>query len=322
MVAGLHGKIQENESITYIVGLYVLNNQSSKSIPTALPVCVLCGSNENREIQVGVRFNSHLVVRSCNSCELVFVWPRPTPEEEIEYYKTSYRNEYQGSVTPEKTYNKSSVEAGERVKRMTPLLSSEMQILDVGASSGAFLNTVKSQVHSVMGVEPDQAHRSWAQTQLKLDMVRDISELDKKRFHLITLFHTLEHIPDPVTFLRTLAGYLIPGGKIIIEVPNADDALLTLYKLPSFARFYYQRAHIYYFSEKTLLNSIKIAGGLAKVTGIQRYDLSNHLRWLITEEPGGQNYYQDIFHAKATDAYAEDLIKAGYADTLWAVAQF
>jgi hypothetical protein len=62
------------------------------------------------------------------------------------------------------------------------------------------------------------------------------------------------------------------------------------------------------------------AGFTAVIQGVQRYDLSDHLRWMLTGQPGGQRYYHQILAPSIQAAYADLLIRAGRADTLWAVA--
>ncbi|MEK7383781.1 MAG: hypothetical protein AAB262_10930 [Elusimicrobiota bacterium] len=70
-----------------------------------------------------------------------------------------------------------------------------------------------------------------------------------------------------------------------------------------------------------LTRTALVAGAKAEVTGIQRYDLSNHLRWLETGKPGGMGFYKDVFTPAVDLAYRESLVRAGRADTLWAVIE-
>ena len=109
-------------------------------------------------------------------------------------------------------------------------------------------------------------------------------------------------------------------GKLVVEVPNVDDALVSVYRVPAYVRFYYQKAHLYYFSRETLANTFALAGLEGSIEGVQRYDLSNHLRWMLTGEPGGQGYYDELLSPAVREAYADALIQSGHSDTLWGVA--
>lgn len=271
--------------------------------------CILCGGTDTKEIAVGVRHEPNASVHICTGCSLIFLWPRPSQEELAEYYSGMYRQEYQGDVSPSQNYHKGIREARQRVGRLMAILKPSMSVLDVGANAGTFLKEVEPYVASVTGIEPGDSHRLWAGRELGLRLVKDIGELRGSKFDVITLFHTLEHVWNPVEFLRMLAGYLAPGGSLIIEVPNINDALIALYKIPAAVAFYYQKAHLYYFSHATLARMISAVGGRATVTGIQRYDLSNHLRWAIDGQPGGQGYYNAVLGDQVQTPYAEHLSK-------------
>lgn len=284
--------------------------------------CLLCSGSGSREVHRGARHAPDSVVRACVECGLVFLWPRPDDAELAAYYAGEYRAEYDGAVSPEATYRKATAEARQRAARVRPVLGAGARVLEVGAGSGAFLDAIRGDAATVLGVEPGTAHRAWARETLGIDMVGSVDELGARRFDVVGLFHTLEHVPDPVRFLARLAGHLAPGGTLAIEVPNVEDALIAPYGIAAFARSYYQRAHLYYFSTATLAATVKSAGGEVKIRGIQRYDLSNHLRWMLTGEGGGQGYYRSMLGDEAHEAYAQALVGSGRADTLWGLARF
>jgi len=141
------------------------------------------------------------------------------------------------------------------------------------------------------------------------------------KFDIIMMFHVLEHLRHPAEYLHGLTNILTKEGRIFIEVPDVDDALISLYNIQAFKKFYFQKAHLYYFSKETLMKVCEKAGLTASVKGIQRYDFSNHIHWMITGKPGGQGLYKNIFSDSFRRQYNRILIENGYADTLWATAK-
>ena len=81
---------------------------------------------------------------------------------------------------------------------------------------------------------------------------------------------------------------MVDGGQIIVEVPNADDVLLTLYNNSPFSHFTYWSCHLFLYIAKTLqmlFDQMSLKVNYLKQ--IQRYPLSNHLLWLANAKPGG-----------------------------------
>ena len=102
------------------------------------------------------------------------------------------------------------------------------------------------------------------------------------------MFHVLEHILDPKSILSELSDMLADDGQIIVEVPNADDALLTLYDNEPFSNFTYWSCHLFLYTAKTLqmlFDQMNLKANYIKQ--IQRYPLSNHLHWLSNGTQGG-----------------------------------
>jgi 2-polyprenyl-3-methyl-5-hydroxy-6-metoxy-1,4-benzoquinol methylase len=79
-----------------------------------------------------------------------------------------------------------------------------------------------------------------------------LSHEQARSLDLISMFHVLEHLAEPVAALRTMGEKLKPGGLLYIEVPNA-----TRLCSPDYMFF---RAHTLYFTGPTLRKLLEIAG--------------------------------------------------------------
>ena len=270
----------------------------------------------------GARHAPEAEVRRCGACGLVFLWPRPSADALAHYYETRYRDDY-GDLPAEKRYLEDLGEARRRVERLLPLLDRGIRVLEIGCGSGAFLDAVRPYVEQLQGVEPDRDAKTWIEKRLGLPVVSELEVLRQQEttFDLVVMFHVLEHLSAPVSFLRSLEELLRVGAKVVIEVPNVDDSLVSPYGIPAYQRFYYQKAHLLYFSADTLARTLDRSGFGAEIRGVQRYDLSNHIRWMLTGEPGGQGFYDATLPDAVDAGYAEALIRAGRSDTLWAVAR-
>lgn len=115
---------------------------------------------------------------------------------------------------------------------------------------------------------------------------------------------------------------LTKGGKIIIEVPNANDALLTIYKNKAFSEFTYWSPHIYLYNTYTLgLLAKKADLKIDFIKCIQRYPLSNTLYWLSNGMPGGHKEWGNFIDNNILQSsYESTLASLGATDTL--IAQF
>jgi hypothetical protein len=104
---------------------------------------------------------------------------------------------------------------------------------------------------------------------------------------------------------------------MIIEVPNSDDALLTLYENYAFQNFTYWSQHLFLFNAKNMTDLIKQAGlKLNWIKHIQRYPLSNHLYWLSKNKPGGHKKWSFLNNKKLNAEYENQLASIGKTDTI------
>lgn len=95
-------------------------------------------------------------------------------------------------------------------------------ILDFGAGTGEFLNEMKNSHWIVDGIEPNNTARNLGALK-GLNLKSEISELENKKFDVISLWHVLEHIPDFQNKLSELKTLLKDDGLLIIAVPNFNS---------------------------------------------------------------------------------------------------
>ncbi len=147
-------------------------------------------------------------------------------------------------------------------------------------------------------------------------MYENLNDVEGK-FDVITLFHVLEHLPDPRSELTNMSKKLAKQGQIIIEVPNASDALLTLYQSKEFSNFTYWSCHLFLFTNETLAELCTQAGLSVKyIKQIQRYPLSNHLHWLAKGRAGGHKIWGFIDSPELSRQYEAQLSSIGLCDTI------
>ena len=194
-------------------------------------------------------------------------------------------------------------------------------ILDFGCGWGGFLRNIKN-YKSLSGVELRKECTSFIKNNIqKIDISDNINSFDKK-FDIITMFHVLEHIPYQTETLKVLKSKLKNKGKIIIEVPHAEDFLILQEELKEFKNFTFWSEHLILHTYKSL-KSILLKSGFKniKIQYYQRYNFSNHLGWFLKRKPGGHNFYKEIVSDKLNLSYCENLKKLGQTDTLIAIAE-
>jgi len=194
-------------------------------------------------------------------------------------------------------------------------------ILDFGCGWGGFLRNIKN-YKSLSGVELRKECINFIKNNIKkIDVSDNINSFDKK-FDIITMFHVLEHIPYQIETLKVLKSKLKNKGKIIIEVPHAEDFLILQKELKEFKNFTFWSEHLVLHTYKSL-KSILLKSGFKNVNiqYYQRYNFSNHLGWFLKRKPGGHNFYKEIVSDELNSSYCENLKKLGQTDTLIAIAE-
>jgi SAM-dependent methyltransferase len=96
-------------------------------------------------------------------------------------------------------------------------------LLDVGAGRGRFVAAARAAGWRAEGIEPSLRGVGAAATQYGVELRREGIEdaaVAAGSVAAISLWHVLEHLDQPRRALTTLAGWLEPGGVILVGVPN------------------------------------------------------------------------------------------------------
>lgn len=161
-------------------------------------------------------------IAQCRSCGHVFDNPRPTLQALIDFYSKPGK------------YDSWLEELGPRDRlwrrRLRKIRSTRKAgtLLDVGTGIGQFLSLARGVFSEVHGTEVSTTAVEIARQKYGLELfhgtIEDLAP-QGKTFDNVTLFHVLEHVPDPKAMLKTCHSLLGPGGILVIAVPNEVASL-------------------------------------------------------------------------------------------------
>ncbi len=248
--------------------------ESNYPKPEKCIVCEFSGQIPLFEVINGFR------IFECPSCGLQFTYPMKTMD-----YDEAYKGEYVGLMsfsleTTKVSYDsykkvseeKEEIEKWKRVPRFTallPILSllPKGRHLDVGASTGFFMLIMRSLGYETYGMEASEEAIRIAKEKYNLKIAQaltfnELPEDMKKPYKIITAFEVLEHVEEPLRFLKDIFDLLEEGGILILSCP-------PFYKFENIAHGYrkykwwyndYPPHHVTRWKLWTLHNALKKAG--------------------------------------------------------------
>ncbi|NIM90466.1 MAG: methyltransferase domain-containing protein [Candidatus Aminicenantes bacterium] len=222
--------------------------------------CSLCGLNRTQIIQEA---EEPFKVVKCRNCGLVYTNPQPERGLIEEHYQEEYYREWM-----EKQMEKRIPMWKKRLKEITQY-KNKGHLLDVGCGIGTFLKLAKEEGFGISGTEISEYASRYVKENLRIDVLRgDIEELDfpPESFDVLTMWHTLEHLPNPKAALKEINRILKREGLLVIATPNLNNFITrVLYFLAKGKKLklFSDRAkelHLYHFSIHTLASMLKETG--------------------------------------------------------------
>jgi SAM-dependent methyltransferase len=154
----------------------------------------------------------------CRRCGSLFASPEGTDAETDDLYGRYYDRPL-GEVAPV------VVESLTRIVRGAEPFRSTGRWLDIGYGEGAILTVASRHGWRCHGTElaPAVLERGRAQGWVVSATTTDAALFPPQGFDVVTLIETLEHVPEPRSFLADAARLLRPGGLLFLTTPNAGS---------------------------------------------------------------------------------------------------
>ena len=244
--------------------------------------CNLCGGTDYRTIypaterpiaNLTVEFRSsgdaplkdRLV--ACASCGLQFVNPRLRTDVILDGYREGTDELFVSQASArERTFARA-------LKLIESQAPARGRLLDVGTAAGSFLHVAAARGWEVSGCEPNRWLCEWGRKTYGLD-IRPGTLFDHRypdrTFDVVTVWDVLEHVGDPMGFLRECHRVLKPGGLIVVNCPDIGSWIA---RLMGRRWLMLVSTHLYYFTRRTL-------GELLRGAGFEVVQMRPHIQWL------------------------------------------
>lgn len=232
--------------------------------PYSADQCPLCGSSGGQLwLRSPDRFHGRheqYALLRCPACSLVWLSNPPRQEDINQHYTEAYDRCISASG------QNSPIRWVHRKAALAPYKQSG-SILDLGCSSGAFLQSLPAADWQLYGIEMSAESAKEAERKTGANVF--VGEIDQAgfppaSFDVITCFDVLEHLYEPRRVMAKVAEWLKPGGIFYVLVPNIDSAEARIFgtywhglELPRHL-FHYSPASLTFLAESAGLSQVSL----------------------------------------------------------------
>lgn len=216
--------------------------------PCSIP-CNLCGAASVGVLSLNDPKGAYLRTVICKKCGLIWRDPRPGDGTVATACLGFDRKECEETTIPKrKQVYRAAKEALRRYLFFKDLIKKGDRLLDIGAGFGVFVYCLRRFGHDAQGIEPDERHCRYGREVLDAPIATGFVAGVKEQaaYDLVTLHHILMHLHDPLAALQHIWTTLKPGGRLVVEVPNAEDIRRD-------PKNRYHGARLYTFNPETLI---------------------------------------------------------------------
>jgi 2-polyprenyl-3-methyl-5-hydroxy-6-metoxy-1,4-benzoquinol methylase len=236
--------------------------------------CYVCDSTDHEVFAPG-QLHSTSEMRVCKACGNVMHRVDSTPEGEAKmraYYRTEYRPapNVANLLTTTNKLNYVRMTLDPLIDKMKMALDvkaggaggpepRKLIAADIGCATGYLVNYLRRKGLRATGCELTLTYRRFAEHFYNVPIKEDLET--KHRYDLLTMYHVLEHLPEPDKKLAQYVSLLADDGRFFISVPEWLDTLeeASGSEMASFDHLFHTN-HINVFTAQSFKNLMAKAG--------------------------------------------------------------
>jgi 2-polyprenyl-3-methyl-5-hydroxy-6-metoxy-1,4-benzoquinol methylase len=188
--------------------------------------CPVCGSNKLKSVYTK-KWNKSLFCM-CLNCHLIFQNPLETESKTKLRYKSDYfqyelKNQYNFFNLIKKTLDQFDI---------INSLPENAKVLEVGSATGLFLKYMNAHGFNSIGLEICKESVEYGKKHFGVNLInKSLNEVNfsSNSFDFIHFSHLIEHLNDPVFFIKNVTGLLKPGGYILLTTPNSAGLFAKIF---------------------------------------------------------------------------------------------
>ena len=290
------------------------------------PTCAVCGTDSWLTVYEGpIRDGAFGATREARVCRCETCGVDRVAEQAclpIESYETvAYRNLLKQDHDAAHHNAAHDELARFTLDTLWPISLRGKTVADLGCGGGALLDHVRGLASKIVAIDPSEPFapslksRGYAWFPSASAAAKDYAG----RVDIVLSTQVIEHVDDPLAFLRGVADLLTPDGVAVVSTPNRRDILTEL--LPDiFPPFFYRTQHRWAFDAASLGYAATRAGlQVDQLRHVHRYGLANTMHWLKESCPRGRTPMAPL--DGAIDRHWQAWLEStGRADNLYLIA--
>jgi len=185
--------------------------------------CPVCGSTDF-DVYEKFGFKLQYTYVKCSNCTLVYSSPRPKYDQDFidscyatyQYFDEATLNDLDDIHTSSRSM------FAKEIENLVKFDQQRTNLLDIGCGMGTFLYAAKPYYKKLTGLDVSEKMASFVRSKVGVNvMLQQFQEHNSAEpYSLIHMSHVIEHIPNPNDWLKHAYELLMPGGILVINVPN------------------------------------------------------------------------------------------------------